>query len=149
MTVSQWFEIWIGEILPLADISDVTRRGYIQIASIYVLPHVGDVGLEDLAPARAARCRARRPCEPRRSRSRGRSSEAIATRCTWTSQRRAGRAEPFTYPHLPSACSASIEKTRTSDALPSVQNGASAGPTILCSRRRLAHLLGRTVAIDS
>jgi len=55
MTVSQWFEIWIGEILPLADISDVTRRGYIQIARIYVLPHVGDVGLEDLAPAHVRR----------------------------------------------------------------------------------------------
>jgi integrase len=55
MTVGQWFEIWIDEILPLADISDVTRRGYIQIARLYVLPHVGDVGLEDLAPAHVRR----------------------------------------------------------------------------------------------
>lgn len=55
MTVSQWFEIWIEEILPLADISDVTRRGYVQIARLYVLPHVGDVGLEDLAPAHVRR----------------------------------------------------------------------------------------------
>lgn len=55
MTVSQWFETWIEEILPLADISDVTRRGYIQIARLYVLPHVGDIGLEDLAPAHVRR----------------------------------------------------------------------------------------------
>jgi integrase len=55
MTVSQWFEIWIEEILPLADISDVTRRGYVQIARLYVLPHVGDVGLDDLAPAHVRR----------------------------------------------------------------------------------------------
>ena len=55
MTVGQWFEIWIDEILPLADISDVTRRGYVQIARLYVLPHVGEVGHEDLAPAHVRR----------------------------------------------------------------------------------------------
>lgn len=55
MSVRQWFDVWIDEILPLADISDVTRRGYIQIARLYVLPHVGDVGLDDLAPAHVRR----------------------------------------------------------------------------------------------
>ena len=55
MTVREWFDIWIDEILPLADISDVTRRGYVQIARLYVLPHVGDIALDDLAPAHVRR----------------------------------------------------------------------------------------------
>lgn len=55
MTVREWFDIWIDEILPLADISHVTRRGYVQIARLYVLPHVGDIALDDLAPAHVRR----------------------------------------------------------------------------------------------
>jgi integrase len=50
MTVARFLEHWRTDVLPLADVSPVTRDGYARIAKLYIVPTIGRVRLDELEP---------------------------------------------------------------------------------------------------
>jgi integrase len=50
MTVAQFLEHWRTDVLPLADVSPVTRTGYARIVKLYIVPTIGRVRLDELEP---------------------------------------------------------------------------------------------------
>jgi integrase len=51
VTVARFLEHWSTEVLPLADVSQVTVDGYQRIVRLYITPIIGKVRLDQLTPA--------------------------------------------------------------------------------------------------
>lgn len=51
MTTARFLNYWIADVLPLSDIAKSTLDGYERIVRLYVIPAVGNVRLDQLAPA--------------------------------------------------------------------------------------------------
>lgn len=51
VTVQRWLNHWVTEVLPLADVAQSTAESYAGIVRLYVLPHIGRVRLDQLAPS--------------------------------------------------------------------------------------------------
>ena len=51
VTVQRWLNHWVSDVLPLADIAQSTAESYAGIVRLYILPHIGRVRLDQLAPA--------------------------------------------------------------------------------------------------
>ena len=47
---NRYFEHWLAEVLPEADLSEVTRDQYERISRLYVLPTIGRVQLDEVGP---------------------------------------------------------------------------------------------------
>ncbi len=50
-TVARFIEHWLTEVLPLADLSPTTRVQYERMARLYIVPIIGRVRLDQLAPS--------------------------------------------------------------------------------------------------
>lgn len=55
MTTKRFLEYWAGEVLPGSGVSQTTADGYRRILTLYVIPSVGRVRLEHLAPQHVRR----------------------------------------------------------------------------------------------
>jgi len=51
VTVGRFLEHWSTEVLPMADVSQVTIDGYRRIMKLYIVPFIGKVRLDQLTPA--------------------------------------------------------------------------------------------------
>jgi integrase len=51
MTVARFLEHWTADVLPLADLSPTTADGYTRIVRLYIVPTIGRVRLDQLAPS--------------------------------------------------------------------------------------------------
>ena len=50
MTVTRFLAHWTTDVLPLSDLSPTTATGYATVVRLYIIPTIGKVRLDQLAP---------------------------------------------------------------------------------------------------